>query len=136
MVELVTTENLSKGLLKEIFEAAFMDVSFDDEGDLRVRETVTCWVFPNEEHKDRIRLMALFRFKPETGELERLQVANKINSDYIVVRASSGTNDSLVLTYDILISGGVTQKAVVLALKRFCSIPHEAIGEYGSGHIQ
>ena len=125
--ELITPDNLSKELLKSVFDAAFMETSYDSEGDLTVKDTVNCYVFPNMEMKDRVQLIAVFGFKAGTSELQRLQAANRINTEYIIVRAVVGKNDTLRFTWDIPIAGGITKKAFVLALKRFCSIPHDAV---------
>jgi hypothetical protein len=77
MDELITPENLSKELLKSVLDAALLDTSYDSEGDLKVKDRVNCFVFPNQERKDRVQLLALFGFKPETTELQRLQCANR-----------------------------------------------------------
>ena len=125
--ELITPDNLSKELLKSILDAAFMDTSYDNEGDLKVKDRVTCFLFPNNDRKDRAQLMAIFGFKPEASELQRLEAVNRINAEYVIVRAVVGKNATLRFTWDIPIAGGITKKAFVLAVKRFCSIPHDAV---------
>jgi hypothetical protein len=124
--ELITQDNLSKELLKSTLEAAYMETSYDSVGDLKVKDRVTCFVL---DRKDRVHLQAYFRFKPEATELARLQAVNRINLQYVIVRAIMGKDDACIFTWDIPIIGGITKKAFVLALKRFCSIPHEAILE-------
>ena len=133
--ELVTPENLSNELLLSIFDAAFMDASLDDDGTLRVKEKVRCLVMPSEA-KDRIRLVCIFGFKPESSEQQRLECVNKINSEYIIVRAISGPRDSLIFDYDILVKGGVTKKNIVLSTKRFLSIPPDAIDEHAADLVE
>jgi DNA-directed RNA polymerase subunit RPC12/RpoP len=130
--ELVTPENLSKALLKSIFDAALMDNTYDEEGDLVVssEQVKNCWVIPGD-HKDRILLLAIFRFKSGVSRMQQLECANKINTEYAIVRAHVGNNDTLRFTYYITVNGGVTRKAVAMAVKRFCSIPHSAIAECG-----
>lgn len=125
--ELITPENLTKEMLKEALDAAFMETCYDRDGDLEVVDGLKCFVIPNKERKDRIHLLALFGLRPETTELQRLQAANRINTEYFVVRAALGENDTMLFTWDIPVAGGITQKAFVLAVRRFCSIPHKAI---------
>lgn len=135
--EMITPENLSKDLLKSVLEAAYMDVSCDQDGDIRVKDKVTCFVFPNEKWRDRITLCAIFGFKPHATPVQRLECANRINSEYAVLRAVVGKNDTLRFTYDILLEGGgISRKAFVLILKRFCSIPHDAVGGCGADLIE
>ncbi len=133
--ELITPENLSKELLSSVLNAAFMDLSYDDEGDIRVQEDISCWVLPGVESKDRIKFLALFRFEPDASEVARLECINKINQEYFLVKAVVGDNDNLSFEYDMFVAGGITKKAFVLALKRFCSIPRSAIADHGTGII-
>ena len=133
--ELITPENVSKEFLKAIFDAAFMDASYDSDGDLRVKDQVSCFVFPSER-KDRIRLATYFNFKPEASRLQRLECINHINDEYIIVRAIVGDRDSLRFTCDIPIAGGISKKAFILTCKRFCSIPHDAVQEFGNDIVK
>lgn len=128
--DLVTPENLSKQLLHSIFDAAYMETSWDSDGDLRVKDRVSCFVLPSEKG-DRIRLIALFGFKEGTTQMQRLECANKINMEYIMARAAVGGHDSLQFHYDIYVDGGIPKKTIVLATKRFLSVPPEAIAEHG-----
>ena len=124
---LIAPENLSKEFLKAILDAAFVDASFDGDGDLMVKEQVRCYVLLDDS-KERIRLLAQFRFLESATPGQRLECANQINSQYIIARAIVGPGNALRFTWDIPVAGGITRKAFVLALKRFCTIPHEAIG--------
>lgn len=42
--------------------------------------------------------------------MQRLECVNKINAEYIMVRASSPNNDTLKIDYDIYIQGGISKK--------------------------
>jgi len=134
--ELITPENLSKELLKSTLDAALMDTSYDTDGDILVKDIITAWVLPNAERKDRIKLLSIFGFQPGVSQLQRLECVNKINSEYIIVKAHVGQKDTLRFDYDIMVAGGITKKAFVLAVKRFCSIPRAAAAEHGAGLIK
>jgi hypothetical protein len=132
--DLITPDNLSKELLKSIFDDALMETSFDNEGDLRVREDLSCFVLPN---KDRIRLLSFFGFEPHVSQQKRLEFVNRVNSEYVIVRAAVGSkNDTLFFDYDISVRGGITKKALVFATKRFLSIPRQAIQEFGTDLVK
>lgn len=127
--DLITPDNCSKELLKSIFDDALMETSFDNDGDLRVQDDIRCFVLPNN---DRIRLLALFGFKPQVSQQKRLEFVNQVNSEYVIIRATVGAkNDTLLFDYDISVKGGITKKALVLATKRFLSIPRAAIQDLG-----
>jgi hypothetical protein len=131
--DLITQENSSKESLKSVLDAAFMETFYDDDGDLKVKEGVNCFVFLE---KDRIQLMAAFGFKPDASELLRLQAVNRINAEYIIVKAIVGKNDSLIFSWDIPIAGGISKKAFVLAVKRFCSIPYNAVADFANDIVE
>jgi len=133
--ELITVDNVSKDLLKSLFDAAFMEVTFDKDGDLLVTDRVKCFVLISKDLR-RIQLMTLFGFKPEATNLQRYECVNKINKDYVMVRAVVGANDTLFFTYDLLLDGGISKRAFVLQVKRFCSIPHTAVSDYGADIVK
>lgn len=131
--EIITPENLSPQSLKAVFDSAYMDTTLDAEGNLKIKDRVTLHVRPRE---DRIRIFALFGFKPSASQHQRLEFVNKVNMEYIIVRATTGDNDTLFFDYDIPVAGGITKKAIVLLVKRFCSIPHAAVQEHGINIVE
>lgn len=133
--DLITPENVSKDLLKSIFDAALLDVSFDSDGDILVKEKCKCFVMPNAEQK-RIRVMTFFGFKASASDAAKYACINDINSNYVMVRAALQNKTRLAFTYDLSLEGGVTKKAVVAMVKRFCSIPHAAVSDYGKEIVE
>src|SRR5262245_3229765 len=134
--DLITPENLSKEVLKAIFEEALMKTSFDTAGDLQVSETLDCLVLPSDS-KDRLRLLAIFTFAPQVSPQQRLEFVNQVNSEFILIRATVGAkNDLLFFDHDILVQGGITKQALILATKRFLSIPWDAIHEFGQDLVK
>ena len=96
-VDLITPENVSIGLLKDIF-AAYMDTYFDEDGDLIVKGDCQVYVTIIPD-KSSIRLMTLFRIRDEIGLDTRLEAVNKINNDYIIVKAHCTDNNKMIFTY-------------------------------------
>jgi len=128
MDDLITPENVTKELLKSVFDDAFMETSYDDDGDLRVKEDCSCFVMIR---KDRIRLLSVWGFKSSVSEQQKLEFVNRVNSEYIIVRATAGTKNILFFDYDIPLAGGIPKRTLVLTTKRFLSIPRPAVREYG-----
>ncbi|MBU1235304.1 MAG: YbjN domain-containing protein [Gammaproteobacteria bacterium] len=133
--DLITPENLTKELLASVYDAAFLETSWDNEGDLRVKEKIACFVLPSER-KDRIQLLSIFGFVPSATEAQRLQCVNNINRDYILLTATTGRNDTLQFKYELFVEGGITKKNLVLATRRFLSIPQSAIQDHGADIVQ
>ncbi len=134
---LITADNVTKELLKSIFESAMMDVSIDSYGDIMVKEDCKCFVLPDKE-KRRITLLTFFVFKPKVKDTEKLLCVNQINRDYIMARAvvTGKDNNILQFTYDIMLDGEISYKYLVLLVKRFCAIPHPAVADYGQNIVE
>jgi hypothetical protein len=133
--ERITTENVSRELIKSTFDAAFMETSLDNDGDVIVKDACICLVIPDKE-KRRIWLLTQFSFKPSASDAEKLTCANMINKDYIIVRACA-VDKILRFSYDIVLDGdGITPKSLVFLVKRFCSIPRQAIQDYGINIVE
>lgn len=130
--DLITPQNLSSELLKAAFESAYMDARVDEDGDLRVKDICNVIVRPDLERRNQIRLLSLFRFKDDSTRTQRLECVNNINSEFIMVCASVTDNGLLVFRHDLMIDGGLTTKALVLGVKRFASIPHSAVADFGA----
>ncbi len=129
----ITAENLSVELLKEVFEAAYIETSVDDDGDLLVQEACKVFVRPDLDRKNNIRFFTLFSFNGNAGTMDQLVCANKINSEYLMVTACVTEVGGLMFRYDLAMEDGISKKGLVLALKRFASIPHAAAGDHGEG---
>lgn len=128
--ELITTDNLSKALLKEVLEEVLIRVSLDEDGDLLVREGgVACYVMIEEESRERVMFFSSFHFAEASSPLQRLECVNRVNTEYVMVRAVARDNDQLLFSYTLYVDGGITQRAFVLALRRFCELPRLAVQE-------
>lgn len=133
--ELLTPESISKENLKAALDAAFIDASFDSDGDLVIKDDVRCFVFIHEK-KDAIRLYSRFGIKENTPDLQQLQLANDINIQYRIIRAYVPPERlTLCLDFEILLNGGITMKNFIMAVKRFCSIPRDAIRDLDKDNI-
>lgn len=133
--DLITSENLSPELIKSVFDAAFMDATLGEDGMIIVQDDIRVRVRPDIERKDRIRFMSIFGFKENSKPISRLECVNRINNEYIMIRASVH-DELLVFDYDFYIVGGITKKALVMALKRFATIPRGAVAEHGQGIVE
>jgi hypothetical protein len=132
--ELITQDNLSKELLKSVLDAAYMDAVIDADGDLVVKDE-GCYILINKA-TDRIGLITgWFAFEPSASEFQKLEFVNRINNGYVMVRAVVRKDGNLQFCFDISVAGGITKKAFVIAVKRFCSIPPLAIRDHGSGIV-
>lgn len=124
----MTEANLSRDSLKAAYDAAKMAVSIDEDGDIKIKDRVTLFVFPN---KERIRLIVYYAFKPEVSLQQKLALANRINQGFIVARASVGGQEEgqLQVDYYLLLGTGMSRATIVAATKRFITVAADAVKE-------
>ena len=132
--EVVHPQNISKDMLQSLFESAYMDTSRDSDGDLRVKDGYSFYVFPHKEG-NRILLIAGFGAKPESSIADRLSFVNKVNDDLVVIRAYMRDNSNFAFDYSIPVEGGITKRAIVLATKFFAAVLQDALRKDEKGVV-
>jgi hypothetical protein len=120
--ELITPENASNELLKSVLDEAYLNATLDSDDTLSVKERCTVFISLNE-NKDKLQFATYYTFTPDSSEISRLQLVNKINDQFIIVRAIAQSDDFLCFSWDIWIEGGLTKKNFILAVRRFGSLP-------------
>lgn len=131
--ELLFTETLDRDVIGSILTGAYMTYELDSDGDILIKDQCKVFVLRDPD-KHKLILMTQYGFKPGTSEMAMLECANKINRDYIIVKAAV-VQDSLRFTYDVLLDGGLPARALPAIIKRFASIPPTACLDYGAGII-
>ena len=118
--EIVTGENLSQDMLKQLFEDAYMDTTVDTDGDIIVKDGYKCFLRADPQGHW-IRAYSIFRDSEEASQLDKLEFVNHVNDELVIIRASVASNGALVFEHYIPVEGGITKRAIVFAVKRFLS---------------
>lgn len=134
MPELITEETVSVESIRKILDAAYIEYSMTDNGDIRVRDRISVIVHPNKDQRT-IKLYAVFGFKTSSTMAQRLEAVNKMNAEYIVIRASVA-GDTLWFEHELMLDGGLTPKNLILSMKRFAGIPMAAISEHAKDMVE
>ncbi len=119
--EMVFPEDISKEMLHSLYTDAYVDVSYDEDGDLLLRERYAFWAFPEADGK-RIRLASLFRANENSNVADRFKFVNRINDELIMVRAYVRSNGNFGFDYYIPVEGGISKRNIVMATKLFASL--------------
>lgn len=127
---MITPDKVSSEMLNGVL-SAYMDTTFDEDGDLMVKGDCQIYVTIAPD-KSSIRLMTIFRLNEESSLDARLAAVNKINNDYMIVKAHCTDNNKLIFTYYFMLAGGLSKNALVRGVKLFDSIPRAAIHEHAS----
>ena len=124
--ELLYPENITKEGLRDLFVAAYMDASLDEDGDVLVKEQYRSYLVPSNDAAW-IRLYSPFKSNPSATLEDKLAWANKINADLIVVRTYVAESGGFIFEEYLPVEGGITKRALVLATRRFHRMLESAI---------
>ena len=129
---LLEQENLSKEMLKDLFEKAFFNVS--DQGDTliiqdqgRLLNKYAVQIANNKQ----IKFFALVKSK-ETQTESRINYCNRMNQVLNTLRVYI-TDDCIQMDWYIPLNGGITEKNVIFSFKYFQSQVDEAIKRDNAG---
>lgn len=134
-IEMVTEANLSRDGLKAAFDAAKMTTAIDAAGNLTVASPqVRVNVVPA---KDVVRLLVSFSFAPRAAMQERLDLANRINDGFIMVRAAVPADREGELSVDhyIVLGPGLSRAAIAATTRRFADVVVEAVGALDTDNL-
>lgn len=130
-VDLITVENLSKDLLKTIFDDAYLTTTLEGDDDplLYVEDgKMGCYVIPSDSKKE-IRFAMYARIKEEVSRQNRLEAANKANNEWKAIRSVIHDNGRYSFEYYVFVNEGVSPKSLVLTLKTYFSFVSDMIYE-------
>ena len=126
--EIVLPEQVSQSFLHSLLDSAYMQVEMDADGDVFVKESYRCWLFPQPEGKH-IRFLVQLRGNQESSLEDRLRYANAINDRLKLIRAYIDSDGDFGFDYYLAVDGGVTKKNIVFAVKYFLSLVTTAVQE-------
>jgi hypothetical protein len=124
--EMILPETATKDLLKSLLEAAYLDVSLDDDGDVQVMDTFRFWVIPSTNGKW-IRLFAQFKGNPAAALGAKLEYVNAVNRDLHLIRAYLRDNGGYTFDQYVVVEGGISRRALVFAVRGFRELLQSAL---------
>ncbi len=124
--ELLYPENITKEGLRDLFVAAYMDATLDEDGDVLVKEQYRSYLVPASDAAW-IRLYSPFKSNEAATMEDKLAYANKINADMIVVRTYVTDKGGFIFEEYLPVEGGITKRALVLATRRFHRMLESAV---------
>ena len=126
--EFIYPEGITVDSLKKLFEDAYMEVSVDTDGDLIVKDNYRCYLRPDPDGR-LISIYAIFGANAEAVQDAKLAYINKVNDQVKLIRASVSSNGKFFYDYYLSVEGGISKRAVVMAVRRFFSCLSSALKE-------
>ena len=131
--EMIQPETLSKSALQELFEAAYLNVTIDDDGDLIVKERYRSLVLPDQEGRW-IQVVSLFGANPAASLADKLAFVNRVNDELVLIRGYVTERGGFAFDAFIPVEGGIPKRSVVLAVRQFHHVL-EAVGTKDDGDV-
>ena len=125
--ELVTPETVTLEEVRELYEMALMDVTLDEENGFVVIDDEIVARAKLSDTKERLQLIAFYKVREDSERVDRLELVNRINDQYVLVRAAIGEEDDLWIDYGIVLKGGATRKQVAHATRMFLKVAEMAV---------
>lgn len=129
--EAISRHNLDTTRLRDVLDRAGFELSDSPGGGLVVRDAgVVCLVAVPAHSRDYVTLLAWWGLKDEAPRDERLECANRINSEYLYIRASIDTDGALCIAQNLPVYGGVSPRHLIACLRSFTTASREAVREH------
>lgn len=126
-VELVTPENVTLELLRDVYEAALMDATIDEENGFVILDDEIVARAKLSDSKERLQLIAFYKVREDADRTDRLELVNRINDQFVLVRAAVGDEDELWIDYGLVLKGGATKKQIAHATRMFLKVAEMAV---------
>ena len=124
--KIVLPEQVSPEMLKQLFVDAYMDATIDKDGDVQLVEGYRSYVVPGMENKW-VRVYAVFGANQAALLEDKMDFVNRVNAELVIVRAYVDTTGRFIFEHYIPVEGGLTERALVLAVRRFHRLLDAAI---------
>jgi Putative bacterial sensory transduction regulator len=125
--ELVTPETVTLEAVRDLYEAALLDVSLDEESGFVVIDDEIVARAKLSDTKERLQLIAFYKVREDAERIDRLELVNRINDQYVLIRAAVGEEDELWIDYGIVLKGGATKKQIAHATRMFLKVAEMAV---------
>ena len=125
--ELVTPETVTLEAVRDLYEAALLDATLDEESGFVVIDDEIVARAKLSDTKERLQLIAFYKVREDAERIDRLELVNRINDQYVLVRAAVGEEDELWIDYGIVLKGGATKKQIAHATRMFLKVAEMAV---------
>jgi len=131
--DVVGRHNLSTALLEEVLERAGYESSRTQSGNLLLREGgLHILVLLPVSRKDYFSFYSCRDFREGVARTARLECANRINSEYLYIRASVDADGALCLAQNVQVLTGVSAKYLAGVLRIFALACREAVEDHAA----
>lgn len=129
----ISRDTLNAETLSALFDRAAVDAQWVASHQYRIRDLgIEFQLTLPKTRSDHLTLCRWWATDPEIPLLQRLNVANRINLEYLYIRASIDEDGDLYLSQHVPVLSGISGKFLAAVLRNFANACREAMLEYGN----
>lgn len=112
-VDIVSKDNLSKDLIKTIFENAYMDIKIKENGDLVLTDSWPIYI-DIDQQKRFLTFSVYWPVVDSASDADKFTLMNTLSKDILCISSYFSDKENLLsIKYDFWIEGGVTVKNII-----------------------
>ncbi len=112
--QMILPEEVTNARIKTIFDEAFMESDFTENGEVRVTEGGIKVLLSVDADRKLLRYLMLFGYRGGASPADQLELVNELNKNIIFMRAWSFGN-GIAFDYALPYDGGLPPKQVISA---------------------
>lgn len=129
----LSRDTLNAATLSALFDSTAVDAVRIGSHQFRIRDLgIGFQLTLPKTRSDHLALCRWCATDPEIPLLRRLSVANRINQEYLFIRASIDDDGDLYLSQNVPVLSGISGKYLAVVLRNFANACREAMLEYGN----
>jgi hypothetical protein len=125
--EVLAAQDITPQALVSLFNDAYLSAALDDDGDCKISDSYNVYAIVDKEKKY-IHFWLAIRCAEATTQAEKLAYVNKVNSEFLIVRARANERN-IRFDYYLWLEGGLTRAQIVMTYRKFMSCARGAISE-------
>lgn len=129
----ISRDTLTAETLSALFDRAAVDAARIGSHQFRIRDLgIEFQLTLPKTRSDHLTLCRWWATDPEIPLLRRLNAANRINLEYLFIRASIDEDGDLYLSQHVPVLSGISGRFLAAVLRNFVNACREAMLEYGN----
>jgi hypothetical protein len=118
-VQLISNTNISKDLIKSIFEGAYSDIKINEKGDMIVNDSWPIYI-DLDDQKRYVTFSVYWQVNDTATDEKKLELLNTLSSGILCISSHfDETGKTIAIKYDLWVEGGITYKNLIAAEKIF-----------------
>jgi hypothetical protein len=128
-------DDITLETIYNLLDDALFEVELDEENQsILLREDILARLRLAESN-DRLLCICYYKIREDAQRIDRLELVNRINEQYVLIRAGIDDDGDLWFDYCLVLKGGVSRKQVAHAVRMFLKVAELAVKDSDEDNI-